>query len=169
MPHHHLHTRPLLGYRRLARPGGHLAALYRRRTDRPRPKLFETDRANFDVLYGRIPTTKDKDKAARVADVEKYLADHKVSYASGPASVISVCIHDTLDAEGYSFVGHTGVLVDIGDGILFVEKLAFDAPYRAVTFASRSELKDYLRSMYDDGPTMDYGSPLIFENGAPLH
>ncbi|QTG74874.1 DUF4300 family protein [Trueperella pecoris] len=133
------------------------------------PKLFETDRANFDVLYGRIPTTKDKDKAARVADVEKYLAAHKVSYASGPASVISVCIHDTLDTEGYSFVGHTGVLVDIGDGILFVEKLAFDAPYRAVTFASRSELKDYLRSMYDDGPTMDYGSPLIFENGAPLH
>lgn len=115
------------------------------------------------------PPTKDKDKAARVADVEKYLADHKVSYASGPASVISVCIHDTLDAEGYSFVGHTGVRVDISDGILFVEKLAFDAPYRAVTFASRSELKDYLRSMYDDGPTMDYGSPLIFENGAPLH
>ncbi len=81
--------------------------------------------------------------------------------------MVSVYVHDTLDAKAYSFVGHTGVLVETGDGLLFVEKLAFDAPYRAITFASRAELRDYLR-IYDDGPNMDYGSPLIFENGRPM-
>ncbi|WP_341828007.1 DUF4300 family protein [Trueperella pyogenes] len=99
--------------------------------------------------------------------VHGYDADHQISHTDGQISVVSLYVHDTLDAQAYSFVGHTGVLVETGDGLLFVEKLAFDAPYRAITFASRAELRDYLR-MYDDGPNMDYGSPLIFENGYPM-
>lgn len=132
------------------------------------PQLFEDTRASFEALYGLIPTTREKDAEERTADISDYLADHEVSFAEAGVSVISVFIHDTLDPQAYSFIGHTGVLVETSTGLLFVEKLAFDAPYRAVWFDTRTELRDYLVSMYDDGPDMDYGQPIIFENGSPL-
>lgn len=132
------------------------------------PALFTDSMASFETLYGRIPTTSEKDPEQRIADIEAYLSDHEVSFSDSDASVISVYIHDTLDPQAYSFIGHTGVLVEIQPGLLFIEKLAFDAPYRAIWFDTREELSDYLMSMYDDGPDMDYGQPLIFENGHPL-
>ena len=132
------------------------------------PQLFEDTRPSFEALYGLIPTTREKDAQQRTADISQYLADHEVSFAESGVSVISVFIHDTLDPQAYSFIGHTGVLVETSTGLLFVEKLAFDAAYRAVWFDTRSELNDYLVSMYDDGPDMDYGQPIIFENDSPL-
>ena len=115
------------------------------------PVLFGENKADFEALYGRIATTSDQ-----------------ISFHQGPVSIISVYIHDTIDPQAYSFVGHTGVLVDNHKSLLFVEKLAFDAPYRAIEFSSRAELQEYLDSLYDDGPNMEYGQPLYFENGAPL-
>lgn len=132
------------------------------------PELFVGERKDFDVLYGRFPTTKDVAPEQRIADAEKYLTDHEVRYSESKASVVDVYLHDTLDPQAYSFIGHTGVLVAGDDGLLFVEKLAFDAPYRAIWFHDRGQLVEYLRGMYDDGPRSDYGSPLIFENGVPI-
>ena len=132
------------------------------------PALFGENKTDFEALYGRIATTSDHAKEPRQSDIEKYFNDHQISFRQGPVSIISVYIHDTIDPQAYSFVGHTGVLVDNHKSLLFVEKLAFDAPYRAIEFASRAELQEYLDSLYDDGPNMEYGQPLFFENGAPL-
>ncbi|WP_426717741.1 DUF4300 family protein [Corynebacterium auriscanis] len=132
------------------------------------PPLFEDTRPSFEALYGRIPTTREKDMEQRTADISQYLVDHAISFADSKASIVSVFIHDTLDPQAYSFIGHTGVLVDTPTGLLFIEKLAFDAPYRAIWFDNRSQLNEYLMSMYDDGPEQDYGQPIIFENGSPL-
>lgn len=132
------------------------------------PELFEATRASFEALYGRIPTTREKDVEQRTTDISRYLADHEVTFTNSKASIISVFIHDTLDPQAYSFIGHTGLLVETPSGLLFIEKLAFDAPYRAIWFDARSQLNEYLMSMYDDGPDQDYGQPIIFENGSPL-
>lgn len=132
------------------------------------PQLFEETLPSFEALYGRIPTTADKDVAQRTSDISQYLADHQISFADADASVVSVFIHDTLDPQAYSFIGHTGVLAETATGLVFVEKLAFDAPYRAIWFDTRAQLNEYLVSVYDDGPDQDYGQPIIFENDAPL-
>lgn len=132
------------------------------------PPIFGDARPAFDTLYGRINTTTDKDVAQRTADIETYLADHGVHYAAGPVSVIDVYAHDTLDPQAYSFIGHTGIAIDNGSDLLFIEKLAFDAPYRAISFADRAALKDYLMGMYDSSEGQDYGAPIIFDNGKPI-
>ena len=63
------------------------------------------------------------------------------------------------------FVGHVGVLLTAEDGTLyFVEKVAFQEPYRMLRFADRTALSDYLMGKYDTSWGQDTASPFIMEN-----
>lgn len=51
------------------------------------------------------------------------------------------------------------------DGTLyFVEKVAFQEPYRMLRFADRTALSDYLMGKYDTSWGQDTASPFIMEN-----
>ena len=51
------------------------------------------------------------------------------------------------------------------DGTLyFVEKVAFQEPYRMLRFADRTALSDYLMGKYDTSWGQDMASPFIMEN-----
>ena len=51
------------------------------------------------------------------------------------------------------------------DGTLcFVEKVAFQEPYRLLRFADRTALSDYLMGKYDTSWGQDTASPFIMEN-----
>ena len=51
------------------------------------------------------------------------------------------------------------------DGTLyFVEKVAFQEPYRMLRFADRTALSDYLMGKYDTAWGQDTASPFIMEN-----
>ncbi len=63
------------------------------------------------------------------------------------------------------FVGHVGVLLTAEDGTLhFVEKVAFQEPYRLLRFADRTALSDCLMGKYDTSWGQDMASPFIMEN-----
>ncbi|WP_216379617.1 DUF4300 family protein [Arcanobacterium phocae] len=135
------------------------------------PAMFNAgERDAFMALYGRVPTAAAKDSTQHAKDIAAYFADHQITFTPGKASMVSVFMHDNIDPERAAmFVGHVGVLVENEPGkLLFVEKLAFDQPYRASWFESRDQLVTYLRSMYDDGPDQDYGQPVIMENDRVL-
>ena len=69
------------------------------------------------------------------------------------------------EAESLLFVGHVGVLLTAEDGTLyFVEKVAFQEPYRLLRFADRTALSDYLMGKYDTSWGQDMASPFIMEN-----
>lgn len=52
-----------------------------------------------------------------------------------------------------------------GDGSLyFVEKVAFQEPYRLVKLRNRIELNDYLMERYDTSWDQDTARPFIMEN-----
>lgn len=130
------------------------------------PALFTpAERADFVTLYAPVPTTRAKDDAQHLADIRAFRAAHGITFTHGAVSTVEVWFHDTIDPEAFLFVGHVGVLVETGGRLLFLEKLTFDAPYQAVWFDDRTQRRDYLRGMYDDGPDRDYSSPLILENG----
>ena len=64
------------------------------------------------------------------------------------------------------FVGHVGVLLTAEDGTLyFVEKVAFQEPYRLLRFADRTALSDYLMGKYDASWGQSTAHPFIMENG----
>lgn len=118
------------------------------------PAMFTAgERDAFMALYGRVSTVAAKDSAQHAKDIASYFVDHQIVFASGKASMVSVFMHDNIDPENSAmFIGHVGLLVENEPGkLLFVEKLAFDQPYRASWFESREQLVTYLRSMYDDG------------------
>ena len=77
--------------------------------------------------------------------------------------------HDKpTEEESLLFVGHVGVLLTAEDGTLhFVEKVAFQEPYRMLRFADRTALSDYLMGKYDTSWGQDTASPFIMENAAP--
>ena len=64
------------------------------------------------------------------------------------------------------FIGHVGVLLTADDGTLyFVEKVAFQEPYRLLRFAGQTALSDYLMGKYDVSWGQDTAHPFIMENG----
>ena len=69
------------------------------------------------------------------------------------------------DEDNTLFVGHVGVLLPAEDGSLyFIEKVAFQEPYRLVKLQNRTELSDYLMEKYDTSWGQDTTRPFIMEN-----
>lgn len=61
-------------------------------------------------------------------------------------------------------MGHTGVLVQMQDGLLFVEKYGPLFPFQATKFQNREALKNYLQNrpdLYGDETEL---KPIIMEN-----
>ena len=80
--------------------------------------------------------------------------------------LITVFFHDKpTEEESILFVGHVGVLLTADDGTLyFVEKVAFQEPYRMLRFADRTALSDYLMGKYDVSWGQSTARPFIMEN-----
>ncbi|TYR15037.1 DUF4300 family protein [Corynebacterium urealyticum] len=131
----------------------------------PKELLTSAERKRFEAFYGAIPTTKSQDAAQHIADIKAYAADRGITFADTKARVISMFSHDTLTDPATLFVGHTGVAVPHEGKILFLEKIAFDMPYQAIVVKDMQQLNDYLMQKYDDGPGLEYGRPVIFDNG----
>ncbi|GAA1470788.1 DUF4300 family protein [Corynebacterium felinum] len=135
---------------------------------RQSPILNEEERHNFDVLYGRIPTTAEKDPDQHAADIEKYFARHNIVFNNPNVHFVAVFLHDILDEPAHMFIGHVGIAVEHEGKMLFIEKLAFDKPYQALLFPDREHLQRYLMDAYDDSAGQDYSHPLIVDNGKVL-
>ena len=85
---------------------------------------------------------------------------------TGIGVMLALFFHDKpTEEESLLFVGHAGVLLTAEDGPLyFVEKVAFQEPYRMLRFADRTVLSDYLMRKYDTSWGQDTASPFIMEN-----
>ena len=77
-------------------------------------------------------------------------------------SLISVVMNDS----GFDllYVGHAGVLIDLDDKYLFIEKIAFEQPYQVNVLKSKDDLKQLFkdRSNYFGDETEE--GPFIYEN-----
>ena len=89
-----------------------------------------------------------------------------IVFADSRASMISVVFHDKFsDEDNTLFIGHVGVLLPAEDGTMyFIEKVAFQEPYRLVKLQNRTELSDYLMEKYDTSWGQDTTHPFIMEN-----
>ena len=103
---------------------------------------------------------------AQVKALQEGWAARGIAFADSKASMISVVFHDKFsDEDNTLFVGHVGVLLPTEDGSLyFIEKVAFQEPYRLVKLQNRTELSDYLMEKYDTSWGQDTTRPFIMEN-----
>jgi len=128
-------------------------------------KKISDDRARFITLFDEIEVKKGELKKLNQVYVKKW-DDYGIKINSEKVSLISVLMYD----EDFKtlFVGHAGVLIDLGDKYMFVEKIAFEQPYQFTILKSPSQLKEIFkkRSSYfgdDIGPFVYQNNKLLFE------
>ena len=123
--------------------------------------------ADFRALYSSMKAEDTTEIKRHVQTVQEEWASRGVTFRENERiRLITVFFHDKpAEEESLLFVGHVGVLLTAEDGTLyFVEKVAFQEPYRMLRFADRTALSDYLMGKYDISWGQDTASPFIMEN-----
>lgn len=122
--------------------------------------------AKFCALFAPVNAADSTEVEAQVKALQEGWAARGIAFANSRASMISVVFHDKFsDEDNTLFIGHVGVLLPAEDGTLyFVEKVAFQEPYRLVKLQNRTELSDYLMEKYDTSWGQDTTHPFIMEN-----
>lgn len=131
--------------------------------------LFDdAELSRFLALFSTIEG-ENTDSSARQAELVRQAWENRgIAFEDElPLRLITVFFHNQYsETENELTVAHAGVLFDCGaNGLYFVEKLAFQAPYRVVRFEDRSELKDYLMALYDIEWGQPTARPFLLENG----
>ena len=99
-----------------------------------RYKILKDREADFTTLFGEM-----KIPESGISDaLPQNWKEHGIHFDTDKTSLISVVIEDTMSPV--AFVGHTGLLIDEGDYLLFVEKIAFEQPYQVTKFNNIDEL-----------------------------
>lgn len=123
--------------------------------------------AAFYTLFNPVPiqlTTDEKEVEKAVLSEWK---ERGISFSDGAAKLVSVIVSDDLDSM--AFVGHAGVLIEDGEGLLFVEKLSPTNPYQATKFASREQLRQYLMHRFEAHYVPDVtAKPFLLLNDQPF-
>ncbi len=125
------------------------------------------DMERFKTLYSTYATENTKNIKKHVKVVQKAWNKAGITFRENHAvSLISIFFHDQFsEDENELAIGHTGVLFDLGEnGLLFVEKLAFQEPYDVIRFKSRQELADYMMAKYDLDQNQPTARPFIMED-----
>ena len=123
--------------------------------------------ADFRALYSSMKAEDTTEIRRHVQTVQEEWASRGVTFRENERiRLITVFFHDKpTEEESLLFVGHAGVLLTAEDGTLyFVEKVAFQEPYRLLRFADRTALSDYLMGKYDTSWGQDTASPFVMEN-----
>jgi len=123
--------------------------------------------ADFRALYSSMKAEDTTEIKRHVQTVQEEWASRGVAFRENERiRLITVFFHDKpTEEESLLFVGHVGVLLTAEDGTLyFVEKVAFQEPYRMLRFADRTALSDYLMGKYDTSWGQNTASPFIMEN-----
>ena len=122
---------------------------------------------DFRALYSAMRAEDTTDVQHHVQAVREEWKSRGISFRENERiRLITVFFHDKpTEEESILFVGHVGVLLTADDGTLyFVEKVAFQEPYRLLRFADRTELSDCLMGKYDVSWGQSTARPFIMEN-----
>ena len=125
--------------------------------------------APFCALFAPAAAADSTETAAQVKALQACWRSRGVTFSDNSgARLISVVLHDRFsDTDNTLFIGHVGLLLPAQDDTLyFIEKVAFQEPYRLVKFQNRTELSDYLMEKYDTEWGQDTARPFIMENDA---
>ena len=122
--------------------------------------------AKFCALFAPVNAADSTEVEAQVKVLREGWAARGITFADSKANMISVVFHDKFsDEDNTLFIGHVGVLLPAeDDSLCFVEKVAFQEPYRLVKLQNRTELSDYLMEKYDTSWGQDTTRPFIMEN-----
>lgn len=128
--------------------------------------LSEEERSDYGSLFGWVPVDGADTLEQQTQRILDAWTERDIQVGGDGISLITVYLD--LPFDSVRFVGHTGVLVDTGDGLLFVEKYGPQLPFQATKFGNREELKQYLLSRADLYGDKTELPPIVMENNQVL-
>lgn len=129
-------------------------------------KLSHADREKFISLFGWVPLNGADTLDQHVQRIQEAWKEREIQIQGEGISLVTVYLHSPFD--DVRFVGHTGVLLEMKDGLMFVEKYGPQYPFQATRFENREELKQYLlgrKDLYGDETELE---PIVMENDRRL-
>lgn len=130
--------------------------------------LCGESQAEFCALFAPVAAADSTKTEDQVRAMQEGWSQRGIGFSEGQESLITVIFHDRFSEDaGTLSVGHTGVLLPGKDGgLLFIEKVAFQEPYRLLKFRDRQALSDYLMEKYDTAWGQNTTRPFVMENNA---
>lgn len=130
--------------------------------------MEEAERSNFISLFNWVPVKGASTLEEHIEKIQEAWKEREIQIGGKDqgVSLITVYLHSPFDEV--RFVGHTGVLLEQKDGLLFVEKYGPALPFQATKFQNREQLKKYLLSrpdLYGDETELE---PIVMENDKVL-
>ena len=100
----------------------------------------------FSAWFAPVATTSTTDIQVHLKNFQNAWKERGITFSdSTKIRLISVIFHDNFGEDDSTLmIGHTGILLPASDALYFVEKVAFQEPYRFLKFKNRTELSDYL-------------------------
>ena len=120
----------------------------------------------FSAWFAPVATTSTTDIQVHLKNFQNAWKERGITFSdSTKICLISVIFHDNFGEDDNTLmIGHTGILLPAPDALYFVEKVAFQEPYRFLKFKNRTELSDYLMLKYDTAWGQDTAHPFVLEN-----
>ena len=128
--------------------------------------LSEEERSDFVSLFSWVNVDGADTLEEHVERIQNAWKERDIKIGGEGISLITVYLHSPFD--NVRFVGHTGVLLETEEGLLFVEKYGPQYPFQVTKFQEREELKQYLlgrADLYGDETEL---APLVFVNDQQL-
>lgn len=132
----------------------------------PEYQLTKEERADFLTLFNQVSVEGTKTLEEHEEKIQEAWKERNIQSRGDKLSLVCVYLHAPEDQA--RFVGHTGVLAETEEGLLFVEKYSSLAPFQATYFKDRAALKDYLLArpdLYGDETEL---APIVTENGTVM-
>lgn len=128
-------------------------------------ELINQKQLDFINLFNEIDVSNINEEFKNV--FPNKLKEHNFKINSNKVSLISLIMHDS--DFNTLFVGHAGVLINLDDKYLFVEKIAFEQPYQISVIKSKNDLIELFnnRSTYFGDESAK--GPYIYENDKLLY
>lgn len=132
--------------------------------------LMGGDLDTFLRVFSNLETEDTTDVTVHQQKVLEFWKERGLTFdEDSKLSLVTVWLHSRFsETENELFIGHVGVLAETENGLYFVEKLAFQAPYQVIKLESREELNDYLMACYDVEWGQEAARPFVLENDSPL-
>ncbi|BBF42653.1 membrane associated protein [Lachnospiraceae bacterium KM106-2] len=130
---------------------------YNLRYERLRPKIDQ-----YIALFDEVTIKSDKSPTSSERTYIKEWKKRNVVYRKSKASLISVICTDPK--EQIAYVAHAGILIEIENYLLFIEKLGRNRPYQVTKFQDRASLKEELLERRDYESSSAKTPPFLLEN-----
>ena len=118
------------------------------------------------LYFAPVKTTNTTDIPTHLKTIQQEWKKRGLSFVDDDKiRLVSVVLHDQFsETDNSLMIGHVGVMLPTSDAVYFVEKVAFQEPYRLLKFKNRTELSDYLMLKYDNSWGQDTAHTFIMEN-----